>query len=80
MYKSLEYYEKGPNYQRVRSLELFGGFYGCGFEREAGEILHDIFSEKEKTIKFVKTFQKRLNSKILCYEEKDDEELLLQKG
>jgi len=73
--KSLEYYENGQLLESKNSFGIIWWLKISGFEKEADQILHDIFNDKKKTIKFVKNFfRKDKTQKYDCYEAEDDED------
>lgn len=73
--KSLKYYEHGRLIESNDSFMIIWWLKYCGFETEADEILHDIFSDREKTVNFVKNFfRKDKTQKYDCFEEEGIDE------
>lgn len=70
--KSLEYYENGQLLESKDSFLIINWLKEFGFDIEADEIIYDIFSDREKTIKFVKNFFRQ--DKTQKYDYCDDEE------
>lgn len=75
--KSAKYYESGLFLENKNSFLIIWWLKYCGFETEGDEILYDIFSDSEKTVKFIKNFfRKDKTQKYDCYEDEEgyDEE------
>lgn len=74
--KSLKYHEHGLLIENNNSFMIIWWLKYCGFETEADEILYEIFSDKEKTIKFVKNFFRKDKTQKYDYFEGEEEGII----
>lgn len=72
--KSLKYYENGQFLESKDSFLIIHWLKEFGFDIEADEIIYDIFSDREKTIKFVKNFFRQNKTQKYDYFEEEEEE------
>lgn len=72
--KSVKYYKDGRLIESRDSFMIIWWLKYCGFEKEADEILFEIFMDREKTIKFVKNFFRKDKTQKYDYFEDEEEE------